>query len=212
VGIEGPDRATVADNFESIVVNVPGMPPLSAPLVDLGGVSPYYFVDISALLRGAGATPSDNPLGRGAVLVVRKRTGREQFTGQLMVRIEGSWLRSPSTASRTDQHVVRLSFTVDIPAGRDVVVAQLQPTISNEDLINHLDDNALHYSQAIWRNLDGATLGHLLDHYTISVRGSETSLARLLDPTPVSVVGNYLIFRMPFRSPGRRELACIPKG
>ncbi|MBD5799425.1 hypothetical protein BHU24_04560 [Bacillus pseudomycoides] len=61
------------------------------------------------------------------------------------------------------------------------------------DLVEHLIDNNLYYSQAIWRSLDSATIMLLLS----SCYYKKRLVTEIIDPTPVTVAGNYLVFRMP---------------
>lgn len=63
---------------------------------------------------------------------------------------------------------------------------------AGKDLIDHLNANKLHYSQAIYRSLDASSLALLLSPY--SYKGK--SLVQIIDPTPVTITGNYLVFKM----------------
>lgn len=59
-------------------------------------------------------------------------------------------------------------------------------------LIDHLLANRLHYSQAVFRSLDPATVTLLLA--TFSYHGKP--LPSVIDPQPVTTAGNYVVFRM----------------
>lgn len=63
---------------------------------------------------------------------------------------------------------------------------------ASKDIIDHLNANKLHYSQAIYRSLDASSLALLLSPY--SYKGKP--LVQLIDPTPVTITGNYLVFKM----------------
>jgi hypothetical protein len=63
---------------------------------------------------------------------------------------------------------------------------------ASKDLIDHLNANKLHYSQAIYQSLDASSLALLLSPY--SYKGKP--LVQLIDPTPVTIAGNYLVFKM----------------
>ena len=63
---------------------------------------------------------------------------------------------------------------------------------ASKDLIEHLNANKLHYSQAIYRSLDASSLALLLSPY--SYKGKP--VVQLIDPTPVTIAGNYLVFKM----------------
>jgi alpha-D-ribose 1-methylphosphonate 5-triphosphate synthase subunit PhnG len=58
-------------------------------------------------------------------------------------------------------------------------------------LVAHLEANRLHYSQAVFRALDPATVTLLLSGY--SYGGLPVTL--LVDPQPVTTAGNYLVFK-----------------
>jgi len=60
------------------------------------------------------------------------------------------------------------------------------------ELIEHLQANRLYYTQAILRTLDAATVAALLTSFTY--RG--LPLGQLVDPQPIGVMANYLVFRM----------------
>ncbi|MBI5406967.1 MAG: hypothetical protein HZA18_04650 [Nitrospirae bacterium] len=86
-----------------------------------------------------------------------------------------------------------LTATIQVPKGVARFTAfEFTESIGDKDLIKHLNDNALYYSQAVWRSLDSATLALLLSPYTIENR----PVIELIDPLPVMVAGNYLVFRM----------------
>lgn len=61
------------------------------------------------------------------------------------------------------------------------------------ELEMHLEQNRLHYSQAIWRALDPSQIALLLSSYTFEGK----PIGDLIDPNPVMVASNYLVFRMP---------------
>ncbi|MEZ4674861.1 MAG: hypothetical protein R2932_11535 [Caldilineaceae bacterium] len=63
---------------------------------------------------------------------------------------------------------------------------------ASKNLIDQLNANKLHYSQAIYRSLDASSLALLLSPY--SYKGKP--LVQIIDPTPVTIAGNYLVFKM----------------
>lgn len=63
---------------------------------------------------------------------------------------------------------------------------------ASTDLIDHLNANKLHYSQAIYRSLDASSLALLLSPYSYTGK----PLVQLIDPTPITISANYLVFRM----------------
>lgn len=64
---------------------------------------------------------------------------------------------------------------------------------TSSELRVHLEQNRLHYSQAIWRSLDPSNIALLLSSFTFEGR----PVADQIDPNPVMVASNYLVFRMP---------------
>lgn len=63
---------------------------------------------------------------------------------------------------------------------------------SGRELADHLEANRLHYTQAILRALDAATVAALLARLTY--RG--LPLGQLVDPQPIAVMANFFVFRM----------------
>jgi hypothetical protein len=64
------------------------------------------------------------------------------------------------------------------------------------DLVSHLMDHRLFYSQVVWRSLDPATIGTMISDYTWLMGGSWRQLVEIVDPSPVAVVANYLVLRL----------------
>lgn len=60
-----------------------------------------------------------------------------------------------------------------------------------QSLVDHLVANRLHYSQAVFRALDPATVTLLLANY--SYKGKPVTVQ--IDPQPVTTAGNYLVFK-----------------
>jgi len=69
------------------------------------------------------------------------------------------------------------------------------------DLIDHLEANKLHYSQAIFGALDGAEVAALLARFTF--RG--LPLAQLVDQQPVAVSANFLVFKTNLPATGEAD-------
>lgn len=75
-------------------------------------------------------------------------------------------------------------------------------------VLDHLNDNRRHYSQAVWANADELTLSRILANYSYTPPGSNAApvlLGTLLDPKPIAATGNYLGFRWNFSSEQERE-------
>ncbi len=86
-----------------------------------------------------------------------------------------------------------ITVPIDAPAGAPTVVAKVGDTGAGPEAVEHLRANRLHYNQAIWRSLDSATVALLLSRYEFE----GMPVANLIDPRPIQVAGNYLVFRMP---------------
>ena len=64
------------------------------------------------------------------------------------------------------------------------------------NLVQHLNDNRLYYSQAVFRNLDAAMIAGLLSAYSITLDGQSLPLVQVAEPKPLRIVGNYLAFKI----------------
>ncbi|MFM9705689.1 hypothetical protein [Streptomyces galilaeus] len=75
-------------------------------------------------------------------------------------------------------------------------------------VLDHLNDNRRHYSQAVWANADELTLSRILANYSYTPAGSHAApvlLGTLLDPKPIAATGNYLGFRWNFSNEQERQ-------
>lgn len=64
------------------------------------------------------------------------------------------------------------------------------------NLLQHLADNRLHYSQAVFRSLDPAMIAGLLSPFRITLNGEQFPLVQVAEPTPLRIVGNALAFKI----------------
>jgi hypothetical protein len=69
------------------------------------------------------------------------------------------------------------------------------------ELVAHLEANRLHYTQAILRGLDAATVAALLARYTYR----DLPLGMLVDPQPIAITANFLVFKMNVASAGEAD-------
>jgi hypothetical protein len=76
--------------------------------------------------------------------------------------------------------------------GVNKVIGFDHSTQANNNLIAHLQANQSHYSRAIFRSLDSSSLALLLSPY----KYRNKPLAQVVDPAPVTITGNYIVFRM----------------
>ncbi|MCR5867391.1 hypothetical protein [Aquincola sp. J276] len=85
-----------------------------------------------------------------------------------------------------------LDVPVQLNEGGAADVLQFSPARAAPALLQHLRDNALHYSRAIFERLDATTLSGLLSRLTL--RG--VPLGSLVDPQPVAVVANAVVLKL----------------
>jgi hypothetical protein len=107
------------------------------------------------------------------------------------------------------------SLQVDVPvsvfaASRGVVepVMTLRPGGPVQRLKARLAEDPLYYSQVVWRAMDSATVAMLLAPYTYGGQ----PLAQVVDPAPVGVSGNLLVFRMPWEARDLQGPLAAPAG
>ncbi len=96
---------------------------------------------------------------------------------------------------------------VTIPAGAqgETRVVQLKNGGVNANLSEHLDANRMHYSRAVFRSLDATQIATLLSGFGVDTGDGLKPVSQLVDPKPVSYVGNYLAFRMNSDSANDKE-------
>lgn len=84
-------------------------------------------------------------------------------------------------------------------------VVQLKNGGVNANLTQHLNSNRMHYSRAVLRALDATQIAALLSGFGVQDRDAMVPVSQLVDPKPVSYVGNYLAFRMNSDTANDRE-------
>lgn len=94
-------------------------------------------------------------------------------------------------------------FPLELPAvtvkkgtSRETRVVQIKPGGVNTNLKQHLNDNRMYYSQAVFRSLDSTQIAMLLSGYGLEVDGQMVPVAQVVEPRPIRYVGNYLAFKM----------------
>jgi hypothetical protein len=94
-------------------------------------------------------------------------------------------------------------FPIELPsvmiakaAAKETPVVDVKAGGVNANLKQHLNNNRLYYSQAVFRSLDSAQMALLLSGYGIEVAGEVVPVAQVVEPQPVRYVGNYLAFKM----------------
>ncbi len=88
------------------------------------------------------------------------------------------------------------AVTVKKGATRETRVVQIKPGGVNTNLKQHLNDNRMYYSQAVFRSLDSTQIAMLLSGYGLEVDGRMVPVAQVVEPRPIRYIGNYLAFKM----------------
>ena len=75
-------------------------------------------------------------------------------------------------------------------------LVHIEAASADVNLVDHLNQNRLHYSQAVFRALDAAMIAGLLAPYSIQLNGETFPLVQVAEPAPLRIVGNALAFRI----------------
>lgn len=138
--------------------------------------------DIALARTSVGFTmPASIPLEEIDEIVVTADAGSGSVTGAMTLSIGYRGSLFPVTVP------------VNVARGATSAVLKVGDTEAGPELVDHLRANRLHYNQAIWRSFDASTIALLLSRFTFE--GQE--VADLIDPRPMQIAGNYLVFRMP---------------
>ncbi len=87
--------------------------------------------------------------------------------------------------------------TVSVTKGaQETKLIDVRAAGADVNLIQHLTDNRLNYSQAVFRNLDAAMIAGLLAPFSITLNGQAFPLVQVAEPIPLRIVGNALAFRI----------------
>lgn len=93
-------------------------------------------------------------------------------------------------------------FPLDLPTvtvkkgASETRLMTMRAASADVNLVQHLNDNKLHYSQAVFRNLDAAMIAGLLSPFSITLNGTSFPLLQVAEPTPLRIVGNALAFKI----------------
>ncbi len=185
----------------------------------LRDASDAVFVPDEARLHGVAVTGA-----RVTTIVVRRRDGSDApatvpIAGRLTLEtpLRMADLRGVSVTMRSDDQPGRatlrllldingaalpLDVPVVLPAvGQTAEILRFEPPAAAPALLQHLKDNGLHYSRAVFERLDATTLSALLSRFTLA----GVPLGALVDPQPVAVVANALVLRMNLPARGATE-------
>jgi hypothetical protein len=138
--------------------------------------------------------PQTAPLQEVAEVIVTT-AGQGNFTGTMTLELEYLGSRFP------------LTIPVNVTANTATPVCTFGTPETSQELLTLLNADRLYYNQAIWRSLDASTTALLLSKYSFE----NQPVANMIDPKPLQVAGNYLVFRMPGFI-ARRNLVDRPGG
>jgi len=183
--------------FDALIVTLASGEIVTIPLaLDTNGISP-----LSGSLHISYENPQNMQVPEGMFgerlrdvrsVAVRKKADAAEFAGTI-----GVGIYEFSSLPQIDGPFWPLSWSISVPKdSKSAVLFEMEPTVSMQGLIDHLRDNRLYYSQAIWRALDPATIGILLSGYTWPLDGKAKPLVEFVDPNPVAIIANYLVLRI----------------
>jgi hypothetical protein len=127
--------------------------------------------------------PSPIRLSEIDALYVRKESG-SKGKGTISLR-----------CSYSGRNMLVPPIPVDLKGGIEQKVLALESDRPRrqKELLEHLQDNREHYSHAVFRHLDAEMIASLLARF----RWKGASLQAQVEPRPIRVAGNYLVFRAP---------------
>lgn len=119
-------------------------------------------------------------------IYLNKKDDKHSFEGEIKFKIstdrEDIDVKNPYKIYQFKVHVKKQDS--------QILVCKIIKSPSSEKVFEHLRENSTHYSQAIWKSLDLASIALLLSPYVIA---GEPVLNKI-DPTPIASIGNYLVF------------------
>ncbi len=190
----GVDDAYCADKFTDVVVKLKNGSTREFPLHNDGGrfidrslYNPFYYVSLT------GQSPNFIPvisIDEISEILLKTSIHTINLPKESEVMLTFNVIGNPNVRSQIPHF--RLKGKINVKADEtEVSIFKIQKTITDQNIIRHLEENALHYSTAIWRSLDASTITTLLASYSLFGK----SLIENIDPVPVSVTGNYIVFR-----------------
>lgn len=143
--------------------------------------TPFGYFDFATVWPLEG---SQVGLDRVRRVLLRRGTSGATYSGEVSFMLAALSVRGDGFAYCS----VKVPVT---PGAADVEVLRLDRGVDYSDVTQHLQENALHYSQAIWSSLDPTAISLALAEYTFG----GAPLLEAIDPTPLMVTGNYMVFR-----------------
>lgn len=190
VGIVGDNSNTQEFPFESALIEFDGAPAQTIAITESGPTEPSdlgrKYIDFRPVL-GTGENAKD--FWNVRAISFKRKAGKETFAGEIFVTTA---IYPYGTTSGQTQGKGSLPLFLQVQANEMLVpIYTILRTTTDDSLAQHLDENALFYSQQIWLSLDSTELSLALAAYTIGGQ----PLMQVIDPTPISIAGNYLVFR-----------------
>jgi hypothetical protein len=191
LGIAGDNTNTQEFPFDSAVIEFDGAPPQTVPITELGATEASdlgrKYIDFR-LVFGTGESAKD--FWNVRTISLKRKAGKEAFAGEIFVTMA---VYPYGTTGGATQSKGALPLFLRVQADEALVrVYTIMRTISDEVLAQHLEENALYYSQLVWRNFGSAEISLALAGYTFGGK----QLMQVIDPTPVTIAGNYVVFRV----------------
>jgi hypothetical protein len=190
LGRSGDATNTEEFPFDSAVIEFEGAPASTLPISELAaGESSDLgrkYIDFRPIF-GTGESAKD--FWNIRTISLKRKAGKEDFAGEIFVTFS---IYPYGTTGGATQGRGSLPLFMQVRANEILVpICTIIRTTTDEALAQHLEENALYYSQLVWRSLDSTELTLALAAYSIGGR----PLMQVIDPTPVTIAGNYMVFR-----------------
>ena len=152
-----------------------------------GAALQIVFHDINGNIVGGIDADSPSPMTQIGRIAVKGSSTERDVDATVTLTLNRNGVRFP-----LELPTVRVAKGT---SGETKVVA-LKPGGVNVNLKQHLTDNRMHYSQAVFRSLDATQIALLLSGYGVTINGETVPVAQVVEPLPIRYVGNYLAFKM----------------
>lgn len=208
LGLSTPQEGSVSEIFDSISIFFKDGSQKNYPLKEQNEIRDGIY---GAVLPSDGSLRLDPSLAISMRrIVLNRRSGKESEKGVLSLGLafDVSLPDNTTVADRLGLPNCPARLPIRFNEGdKNTVVLELVPSFAEADVLDHLEQNALYYSSAIWRSLDSATITTMLSTYEFGGR----PLIEVIDPVPLSMSGNYLIFRLYGEENGKDWQAFLAK-
>ncbi len=181
----GSSNQDFFDHFSGVAATMTNGTRYTFPMVNQSGDAPSAWTN-----KFFSALPQGDAREIARIDLIQKR-GDFEGPIDLLLTFNGKQANAQPWSFVLDIQWMALGVTVQCKKEMVTPAFVLAPALGSNELLDHLEENALHYSAAIWRSLDAATITTLLSMYTLG----SSRLIESIDPVPVAVSGNYLVFR-----------------